>query len=96
MRKKLLKQSFTDISQNRCSYKLGKFDRKISASESLFNKVACLKTCSFIKKRHKCFTVKFAKFLRTPFLQKTLTTFEIKHLLQLPFYYILEQESRLE
>ena len=93
MRKKLLKQSFADISQNRC---LKNLTEKIPAPESLFNKVACLKTCSFIKKRHKWFTVKFAKFLRIPFLQKTLTTFEIKHMLQLAFYYILEQECRLE
>ena len=35
-----------------------------------FYKVAGLKTCTFIKKRHqhKCFTVNIAKFLRTAFL----------------------------
>ena len=38
-----------------------------------FNKVADLQACNFIKKRlqRKCFPVKFAKFLRTPFLQNT-------------------------
>ena len=40
---------------------------------SLFNKVAVLKTCNFIKKRlqHRCFPVKIARFLRTPFLHNT-------------------------
>ena len=39
--------------------------------EYLFNKVAGFKNCNVIKKRlqHRCFTVKFAKFLKTPFLQ---------------------------
>ena len=39
--------------------------------ESLFNKVAGMKACSFIKKRlqHWCFPVNIAKFLRAPFLQ---------------------------
>ena len=41
--------------------------------ESLFNKVAGLKACNFIKKRvqHRCFPFKFEKFLRTPFSQNT-------------------------
>ena len=41
--------------------------------ESLFNEVAGMKTCNFIKKRlqHMCFHVKFAKFLRTSLLQNT-------------------------
>ena len=48
-----------------------KFYRKTPASESIFNKVAALKACNFIKKRlqHRCFPVKFAKFLRTPTLK---------------------------
>ena len=39
--------------------------------ESRFNKVAGLQTCNFIIKRlrHKCFLVKFAKYLRTSILQ---------------------------
>ena len=39
--------------------------------KSLFNYVADLKTCNFIKKRiqHRCFPGKFAKFLRTPILK---------------------------
>ena len=40
--------------------------------ESFLNKVAVLKVCSFIKKRlqHRCFSVKFHKFLRAPFFTK--------------------------
>ena len=40
-------------------------------SESLFNKVASLRPASLLKKKLwlRCFTVNFAKFLRTPFLQ---------------------------
>ena len=39
--------------------------------ESLFNKVAAIQACNFMKKilQHRCFTVKFAKFLRTPILK---------------------------
>ena len=38
-----------------------------------FNKVASLKPATLLKKRlwHRCFTVNFAKFLRTAFLQNT-------------------------
>ena len=41
--------------------------------ESLFNKVAGPQASIFIKKRlqHRCFSVKLAKFLRTPFLKNT-------------------------
>ena len=40
----------------------------------LFNKDAGLQVCNSIKKRlqHRCFLVKFAKFLRTPFLKEPL------------------------
>ena len=43
---------------------------KMPVLESLFNKVACLKACNFIKKRlqYMCFPVNIAKFLRIPFL----------------------------
>ena len=39
--------------------------------ESLFDKVEGLQPCNFFKKRlqHRCFPVKFAKFLRTPILK---------------------------
>ena len=50
-----------------------KFHNITPVLESLFNKVAGLKACSFIKNRlqHRCFpVVKFAKFLRTLFFYK--------------------------
>ena len=39
--------------------------------KSLFNKVASLQACNFIKKRlqHRCFLVNFAKILRAPILK---------------------------
>ena len=39
--------------------------------ESLFNKVAALQVCNFIKKRiqHSCFPINISKFLRTPSLK---------------------------
>ena len=42
--------------------------------ESLFNKVAGLKVCNILKKRlqHRCFSVRLAKFLRTPSLKNDL------------------------
>ena len=51
--------------------KISHFHKKAPVSESLFNKIADLKACSFIKKRlqHRCFPVNFAKFLRTPILK---------------------------
>ena len=41
------------------------------ALESLFNKIAGLKACNFIKKRfqHRSFPVNIAKFLRKPILK---------------------------
>ena len=41
--------------------------------ESLFYTVACLRTATLLKKRlwHRCFSVNFVKFQRTPFLQKS-------------------------
>ena len=46
-----------------------KFHSKITVLESLFNKVAGLEDCNFIKKilQHRRFPVKLAKFLRTFF-----------------------------
>ena len=55
----LWKKVFLEISQeNTC---VGVF----------FNKVVGVKACNFIKKalQHRCFPVKFAKFLRTPILK---------------------------
>ena len=71
MKKKLQKQSFTDILQNRGFLKIRKFYRNTPVLESLFNKAAGLKTCNFLKKRlqHRCFSVKFAEYLRRPNIQ---------------------------
>ena len=60
-------------------FKLGVFKNFASFTgkhvlESMFNKVRGLKFCNFIKKRlqHRCFPVKFVKFLRTPFFTEHL------------------------
>ena len=68
----LQKHSFANIIQNRCNFTT--FTGKQLSLESPFNKVAGLKACNFIKKRlqHRCFLVKFAKFLRTLFFTKHL------------------------
>ena len=54
-----------------CSLKFRKFHRKTPVLESLFNKVAGLQACNFIKKglQQRHIPVKFAKFLRTHFLK---------------------------
>ena len=46
--------------------------KKYSVLESLLDKVAGLKACNSIRLQHRCFPVKFAKFLRTPFLKEQL------------------------
>ena len=48
-----------------------KFHRKAPVLEALFNKVAGLVACNFIKKRlqNRCFSAKSAKFLRAAFWQ---------------------------
>ena len=65
-------------SHQRCSVKkvflvILKLYRETPVLESLFNKVAGLRACCFIKKRlqHICLSVKFAKFLRTPVLKNS-------------------------
>ena len=56
MRKKVQKQSFADILQNRCSWKFRNFYWETPVLESLFCKIAGLKTSNFIKTRlqHRC------------------------------------------
>ena len=56
------KQPFGDVLQNRYSSKFCKIPRKKPVMKSLFNKVAGLK-----RLRHKCFSMIFAKLLRTPY-----------------------------
>ena len=69
------KQSFADVPQNKCSEKFCKFDRKTPKrlQQSVFNKVAGLHACNFVKKRlqHRWYLVKFVKFLRTLFFCTT-------------------------
>ena len=50
------------------------FTGKKPVLESLPNKVAGLNICNFIKKRlqHRCFSMKFHKFLRRPFFKEHL------------------------
>ena len=64
-------------SPRRCSVKLGAPENLTNLTGKhlcwslLFNKVAGLQVCNFIKKRlqHNCFPVKFVKFLRTHILK---------------------------
>ena len=54
----------TNILQNRCSWKFFKFHKKTPVFEPLFNKIAGLESCNFIKKRlqRRCFPVKLWNF----------------------------------
>ena len=63
---KLSETATEDVQYNKVFLKISQI-----SEESLFNKVAVLRACSFIKKslRHRCFPVKFAKFLRTTILK---------------------------
>ena len=56
------------VLQKSCSWIISQYSQKTPVLESLFDKVADLKACNFIKKvlRHRCFRVNIAKFLRTP------------------------------
>ena len=58
------KQPFADVLQNRCFKKFRNIARKIPLLKFLFNQVAGLQTCNFIKKKlqHKCFPANIAKF----------------------------------
>ena len=60
------------VSVKKVFLKVLQYSQKNTCVESLFNNVASLKTCNFIKKRlqHKCFPVNSATFLRTPILKK--------------------------
>ena len=56
----------------RCSLKVRKFHRDTSVLQSVCNKLAGLRAYNFVKKKlqHRCFLVKFGKYLRTPILKK--------------------------
>ena len=57
-----------------CSKKFCNIYRRTSMLDSLFNKVAGLHACNFIKRtlQHRYFLVNTAKFLRTPILKNIL------------------------
>ena len=61
--------------------------------ESLFNKYAGLKACNFIQKRfqHRCFPVKFEKFLRTLFFTEHIRWLLLKVSHKLSLYCIWGQ-----
>ena len=63
----------TEAAVRRFSSKFHKIHRRTPVLESLFNKVAGLKACNFIKNRlqHGC-VVKFANLLRTSFFTEHL------------------------
>ena len=65
------KQSPEMFYKRHCSSQFRNIRRKTLVLESLFNNVAGLKACNFIKKRlqHRCFPVNIAKFLRTLILK---------------------------
>ena len=79
----LEKQSLEVFYKKICSQKFPNIHRKTSVLESLFNKVAGLQACNFIKKRyqHRCFPVNISKFSRTSILKnicvRLLVYFEI-------------------
>ena len=70
-RVKRQKQPLKLLCKKRCFKKFYKFHRKTIVLKSIFNRVAYLQGCSFIKKRlqHRCFPVEFTQFLRTPNLK---------------------------
>ena len=64
-------------SHRKCSIKnllvqISQYSQKTPVMDSLFNQVAALQVCNFIKKRfqQRCFSMKIAKFLKTPVLKK--------------------------
>ena len=63
--------------KKRCFQKFCRFHRKTTVLKSLFNTVADLQACSFIKNRlqHRCFPVEFTRFLRTPKLKSANACF---------------------
>ena len=64
--------SFFEVFCKRTCYeKFNKLNRKTPVLESLFHKVTDLQACSSNKKRlqHRCFPVKFARFLRKRILK---------------------------
>ena len=67
--------------------------RKIPVLGFLFNKYLDFKACSFIKKRlqRRCFPVKFAKILSTPFFAEHIRSLLLEISYELSLYYIWER-----
>ena len=70
MKQNIKTNSVLDLSEvavRKCSSKFCNIHRKTLVLQSLFNEVAGLKSCNFIKKtlQQRCFPVNIAKFLRT-------------------------------
>ena len=59
-----------------CSYEVRKFQRKTLLLKSLFNQVAGLQVCNFIKKRlqHRRFPVRSVKFFKSTYFEEQLWT----------------------
>ena len=68
------KQSSKGVLLKRRSWNFHKIHRKTPVPESLFSKVAGLRTATSLKKRlwHRWFPANFVKFLRTPFFTEHL------------------------
>ena len=74
-------QPFTNVLQNRSSYKFPDIRKKISMLESLFHKATGLMACNFIKKdtpTQVCFPVNITKCLRIAFLMEHLQWLHLK------------------
>ena len=82
--------SSTRSNHQRCSIQIGvlrnftKFTGKHLCQSLFFNKVTGPRPATLLKKRlwHKCFPVKFTKFLRTPFLQSSSWRLLLKMILK--------------
>ena len=90
----IFQSKITRSNHRRCSIKkvvlknFANIHKKTPLLQSLFNNVAGLRPCSFIKKRlqHRCFPVNIAKSARTPNL-KNICTRLLLHLFSLSFLY---------
>ena len=67
----MARSSHRRISTKKDVLKISQYSQENTCVGVFFNKVSDLQACNFIKKRlqHRCFPVKFAKFLRTAILK---------------------------
>ena len=73
--------------------KIWQCSQKNTCFGAFFNKYPGLKACNFIKKRlqHRCFPVKFAKLLRTPFFTEHIRWLLLEIYNELSLYCIWER-----